>query len=62
MKALITRATGFIGSGLVRELLKDGKEVKVPAGVKSGNVLKLRGACQATDGHPGDILIKIKIK
>jgi hypothetical protein len=34
----------------------------VPAGVKSGNVLKLRGACQATDGYPGDILIKIKIK
>jgi curved DNA-binding protein len=37
-------------------------EVKVPAGVKSGNVLKLGNACQTTDGYPGDILIKIKTK
>jgi dihydroflavonol-4-reductase len=29
MKALVTGATGFIGSSLVRELMKDGREVKV---------------------------------
>jgi dihydroflavonol-4-reductase len=29
MKALVTGATGFIGSSIVRELLKDGVEVKV---------------------------------
>ncbi len=29
MKALVSGATGFIGSSIVRELLKDGVEVKV---------------------------------
>ncbi len=50
--------------GATKLLVRKGKrvEVKVPAGVKSGNVLKLRSACQETDGHPGDILITIKTK
>jgi len=45
-------------------LTKNGKklEVKVPPGVKSDNVLKLSDACQATDGFPGDIYIKIKTR
>lgn len=58
----ITKAEAKKGT---RKLLtRKGKrlEVKVPTGVKSGNVLKLTGACQVTDGHPGDILIKIKTR
>ena len=35
MKVLITGATGFIGSSIVRELLKDGVEVKVIVREKS---------------------------
>ncbi len=58
----ITRAEAR--KGATKLLVRKGKklEVKVPPGVASGNVLKLRGACQETDGHPGDILIKIKTK
>ena len=37
-------------------------EVKVPAGVKTGSVVRLRNARQLTDGVPGDILIQIKVK
>ena len=29
MKKLVTGATGFIGSAIMRELIKDGEEVKV---------------------------------
>ena len=48
--------------GTKKLLTRKGKklEVKVPPGVKSGNVLRLGNACQVTDGCPGDILIKIK--
>lgn len=37
-------------------------EVQIPPGVKTGNILKLRNACQVTDGHPGDILVQVKVK
>jgi curved DNA-binding protein len=50
--------------GTKKMLTRKGKklEVKVPPGVKSGNVLKLSDACRVTDGCPGDILIKIKTR
>ena len=37
-------------------------EVKIPAGVRTGNVVRLRNARQISDGSPGDILIKIIVK
>ncbi len=37
-------------------------QVNVPAGVSVGSLVKLSNALQLTDGHPGDILIEIKIK
>jgi curved DNA-binding protein len=50
--------------GTKKMLTRKGKklEVKVPPGVKSGNVLRLSDACQVTDGCPGDILVKIRTR
>jgi DnaJ-class molecular chaperone len=31
--------------------------VKIPAGVKTGNKVRLRNARKVTDGEPGDIMI-----
>jgi len=51
-------------TGTKKLLFRKGKrlEVKIPPAVKTGNVVKLRNALQLTDGHPGDILIQIKVK
>jgi thioredoxin 1 len=50
--------------GASRVLTRNGKrvEVKIPPGVNAGNLVKLTGALQLTDGKPGDILIILKIK
>lgn len=50
--------------GTTKLLRRKGKtlEVKIPPGLKSGSVLKLTDACRVTDGHPGDILVHVKIK
>lgn len=37
-------------------------EVRVPASVKTGSVVRLRNALQLTDGRPGDILVRIRVK
>jgi len=49
----------------VRKILKRrGKklEVRIPAGVRTGSVVRLRNARQISDGLPGDILIKVIVK
>jgi thioredoxin 1 len=50
--------------GTKKTLSRQGKrlEVNVPAGVATGNTVRLANALQVTDGHPGDILIQIKVK
>jgi curved DNA-binding protein len=50
--------------GTKKILTRKGKrlEVEVPAGVRTGSVVKLSHARQITDGVPGDILIQIAVK
>jgi DnaJ-class molecular chaperone len=37
-------------------------QVNIPAGVRTGSVVKLSNARQITDGLPGDILVQIVVK
>jgi curved DNA-binding protein len=50
--------------GVKKILKRKGKrlEVKIPAGVKTGDVVRYRNALQTSDGLPGDILIKVMVK
>jgi len=50
--------------GVKKILRRRGKklEVKIPAGVRTGDVVRYRNALQTSDGLPGDILIKVKVK
>jgi curved DNA-binding protein len=50
--------------GVKKILKRKGKrlEVRVPAGVKTGDVVRYRNALQTSDGLPGDILIKVIVK
>jgi len=50
--------------GTKKRLVRKGHrlEVTVPAGVKTGSIVKLANACTVTDGCQGDILIQIKVK
>jgi thioredoxin 1 len=52
------------GRGVTKLLTRKNKrlEVNIPAGVTTGSVVKLNNAQQITDGHPGDILISIRVK
>lgn len=50
--------------GMEKDLSRKGKRlrVKIPAGIKSGNRIRLRNARMTTDGLPGDIYITVLIK
>lgn len=37
-------------------------EVSIPAGARTGSMIKLANVLQVTDGRPGDILIEIKVE
>jgi len=55
---------GEASQGVKKILKRKGKrlEVKIPPGVKTGNLVILKNACQISDGSPGDILIKVIVK
>jgi curved DNA-binding protein len=50
--------------GVTKTLKRRGKrlEVKIPAGVRTGSVVRLRNARQISDGLHGDILIEVIVK
>jgi len=50
--------------GTVKLLRRKGKrlEVKIPPRAKTGSVVRLTNARQITDRHPGDILIRIRVR
>jgi curved DNA-binding protein len=50
--------------GVKRILRRKGRrlEVRIPAGVKTGDVVRYRNALQTSDGLPGDILIKVVVR
>jgi DnaJ-class molecular chaperone len=50
--------------GVKKILRRKGKrlEVRIPAGVKTGQVVRFKNALQASDALPGDILIKVIVK
>jgi curved DNA-binding protein len=55
---------GEASQGVKKVLKRRGKrlEVKIPAGVRTGSVVRLKNARQLSDGLPGDILIKVIVK
>ena len=60
----ITITKDQASKGMEKDLVRRGKRlrVKIPAKIKNGTVVKLTNARQITDGMPGDILIKVKVK
>jgi len=57
-------SNGEASQGVTKILKRRGKrlEVKIPPGIKTGCVVRLKNARQISDGSPGDILIKVIVK
>ncbi len=51
-------------AGATRVLTRNGKrlEVRIPAGARNNQVVRLRHARRITDGHDGDILIHVLVR
>lgn len=64
VKRKITISPSEAANGTKKLLTRRGKhiEVTIPAGVKTGTLVKLSGGLQITDGFYGDILIQIKVR
>jgi DnaJ-class molecular chaperone len=60
----ITISSEQAARGIEKDLARRGKKlrVKIPAGVRTGNKVRLRNARKVTDGQPGDIMITVKVK
>lgn len=60
----ITISSVQAARGVEKDLARGGKKlrVKIPAGIRNGNKVRLRNARKATDGQPGDIMITVKVK
>jgi len=60
----ITLTKEQAAKGLEKNLTRRGKRlrVEIPPGVKNDAKIRLRNARQTTDGQPGDIIIKVKVK
>jgi len=58
----ITAEEAMLGTKKILSRQDKKLEVSIPGGVKTGSIVKLANALQVTDGHPGDILIQVKVK
>lgn len=64
VKYQLTINQSEVGAGTKKVLVRNGRrlEITIPAGVKTGSLMKLSGALQITDGYDGNILVQIKVK
>lgn len=60
----LTLSAGEAESGVMKVLTRHNKrlEVKVPAGTRSGQSVRLRNALKVTDDREGDILIRLTVQ